>query len=69
MRSPCTTSDNCLKEGPDSAGLFRFSTRQRKQRIWGFDGQAHDVDEVELAFEASAVVRRPLREVVEGDGA
>jgi hypothetical protein len=62
MRSPCTTSDNCSKEGPDSAGLLRFSTWQRKQRICGFDGQAHDVDEVQLAFKASAVLRRRLKE-------
>lgn len=40
----------------------RFSTWERKQRIRGFDGQAHEVDEVQLAFKASAVLRRRLKE-------
>jgi nucleoid DNA-binding protein len=39
----------------------RFSTWQRRQRIRGFDGQAHDVDEVQLAFKASAILRRRLK--------
>ncbi len=40
----------------------RFSTWERKQRIRGFDGQAHEVDEVQLTFKASAVLRRRLKE-------
>jgi nucleoid DNA-binding protein len=39
-----------------------FSTWERKQRIRGFDGQAHEVDEVQLTFKASAVLRRRLKE-------
>jgi nucleoid DNA-binding protein len=39
----------------------RFSTWQRRQRIRGFDGQAHEVDEVQLIFKASAVLRRRLK--------
>jgi len=33
----------------------RFSTWQRRQRIRGFDGQAHEVDEVQGTFKASAI--------------
>ena len=40
----------------------RFSTWERKQRIRSFDGQAHEVDEVQLTFKASAVLRRRLKE-------
>jgi nucleoid DNA-binding protein len=40
----------------------RFSTWERKQRIRGFDGQAHEVDEMQLAFKASAILRRRLKE-------
>mgnify|MGYP002683274443 FL=1 len=39
----------------------RFSTWERKQRIRGFDGQTHEVDEVQLSFKASAVLHRRLR--------
>ncbi len=48
--------------GPIAAGkplvlkdLGRFSTWQRRQRIRGFDGQAHEVDEVQGTFKASAI--------------
>ena len=40
----------------------RFSMWERKQRIRGFDGQAHEVDEMQLAFKASAILRRHLKE-------
>jgi len=40
----------------------RFSTWQRRQRIRDFDDQAHEVDEVQLAFKASAILRRCLKE-------
>jgi nucleoid DNA-binding protein len=40
----------------------RFSTWQRRQCIRGFDGQAHEVDEVQLTFKASVVLRRRLKE-------
>jgi len=39
-----------------------FSTWQRKQRIQGLNGQAHEVDEMQLASKASAVLRRRLKE-------
>lgn len=39
----------------------RFSTWQRKQRIRGFDGQVHEVDEVQLGFKASAILRRRIK--------
>ncbi len=39
----------------------RFSTWRRRQRIRGFDGQAHQVDEAQLVFKASAVLRRRLK--------
>jgi nucleoid DNA-binding protein len=40
----------------------RFSTWECKQRIRGFDGQTHEVDEMQLAFKASAILRRRLKE-------
>lgn len=42
--------------------LGRFSTWQRQQRIRGFDGQVHEVDEAQVAFKASAAMRRRLKE-------
>ncbi len=39
----------------------RFSTWRRRQRIRGFDGRLHQVDEAQLAFKASAAMRRRLK--------
>jgi nucleoid DNA-binding protein len=41
--------------------LGRFSTWRRRQRIRGFDGQVHQVDEAQLVFKASAAMRRRLK--------
>ena len=45
----------------------RFSTWQRRQQIRGFDGQVYEVDEVQLAFKASAAMRRRLKEGPSGE--
>jgi nucleoid DNA-binding protein len=41
--------------------LGRFSTWRRRQRIRGFNGQVHQVDEAQLTFKASAAMRRRLK--------
>lgn len=40
----------------------RFSTWKRRQRIRDFDGHAHQVEERQPVFSASAALRRELKE-------
>ncbi|MDD3829300.1 MAG: HU family DNA-binding protein [Anaerolineae bacterium] len=43
-------------------GFGRFSTWRRRQRIRDFEGASHQVDGVQIRFNASAALRRRLKE-------